>query len=66
MTRAEHIAFAKRRALEELDAGRVVDAVNSMTTDLTKHEETSCPHGPQRHRRGWVPSGAGGLMPLAR
>ena len=40
MTRAEHIAWAKQRALQELDAGDLSNAVASITSDLTKHEET--------------------------
>lgn len=41
MTRAEHIAWAKQRALEELDAtGFTSNAVASITSDLTKHDET--------------------------
>ncbi len=39
MTRAEHLAWAKQRALEELDHGDYVYAVASMISDLRKHEE---------------------------
>lgn len=39
MTRAEHLAWAKERALEELDRGSYVNAVASMISDLRKHEE---------------------------
>lgn len=39
MTRAEHLQWAKDRALAELDAGRPRDAVVSMLSDLRKHPE---------------------------
>lgn len=39
MTRDEHLAWAKKRALEYLDAGDVVQAVTSMGSDLDKHPE---------------------------
>ena len=39
MTRAEHLAWAKRRALEYVDAGEIVNAVASMTSDLRKHDK---------------------------
>ncbi|MBO0716439.1 MAG: hypothetical protein J2P55_03760 [Rhizobiales bacterium] len=40
MTRDEHLAWAKRRALEYLDEwGDVQRAVTSIMTDLTKHPE---------------------------
>jgi hypothetical protein len=41
MTRAEHLAWAKQRALEYVDAGDLPNAVASMTSDLSKHEETA-------------------------
>jgi len=41
MTRDEHLAWAKGRALEYLDAGDVVNALASMASDLTKHPETA-------------------------
>lgn len=40
MTRAEHMAWAKQRALEELGRGSGVDAMASMLSDLYKHTET--------------------------
>jgi hypothetical protein len=40
MTRAEHIAWAKCRALDELGTGFPVKATASMAGDLTKHPET--------------------------
>lgn len=39
MTRDEHLAWCKRRALEYLDEGDVVNALTSMQSDLSKHEE---------------------------
>jgi len=40
MTRAEHLAWAKARALELVDAGELEQAVASMISDLGKHEGT--------------------------
>lgn len=40
MTRDEHLAWAKRRALEYVDAGMLVQAVTSMGSDLNGHPET--------------------------
>lgn len=39
MTREEHLAWAKKRALEYLDAGDTQNAFNSMTSDVRKHPE---------------------------
>lgn len=39
MTRDEHLAWAKKRALAYLDHGDVVNALTSMGSDLSKHEE---------------------------
>lgn len=39
MTRDEHLAWAKRRALKYLDAGDVLNAITSMGSDLEKHPE---------------------------
>jgi hypothetical protein len=39
-TRAEHLAWCKRRALEYLDRGDRTNAFASMMSDLGKHEET--------------------------
>jgi hypothetical protein len=41
MTRAEHLAWCKQRALEYVDQGDVNNALASMTSDLGKHEETA-------------------------
>lgn len=40
MTRAEHLAWCKQRALEYCDMGDVHQAFASMGSDLQKHEET--------------------------
>jgi hypothetical protein len=40
MTRDEHLAFCKARALEYLDAGDLGNALASMGSDLSKHPET--------------------------
>ncbi|MGO9450599.1 MAG: hypothetical protein ACLQDV_06055 [Candidatus Binataceae bacterium] len=37
MTRAEHLAWCKKRALEYLDRGDTVSAVSSMLGDLAEH-----------------------------
>jgi hypothetical protein len=38
--RDEHLAWARRRAHEYLDAGDVRNAVQSMMSDVQKHDET--------------------------
>ena len=43
-TRSEHMQWVKERALAELDAGgdrAVVNAFNSLVSDLRKHPETA-------------------------
>lgn len=40
MTRAEHLAWCKQRAIQELDSGDVSNAYASMASDLSKHPET--------------------------
>ncbi len=40
MTRAEHLAWCKERALEYVTAGDVDQAFASMASDLGKHPET--------------------------
>lgn len=42
-TRAEHIAWARKRALEYVEAGELTQAVTSMLSDLGKHPETTPP-----------------------
>jgi len=39
MTYEEHLAWCKKRALEYADAGDLANAVTSMGSDITKHEE---------------------------
>jgi|KBSSwiStaDraftv2_1062776.scaffolds.fasta_scaffold3762080_1 hypothetical protein len=40
LTRDEHIAWCKKRALEYLDEGDIKNGVTSMLSDLSKHPET--------------------------
>lgn len=40
MTRDEHLAWCKERALEYVDRGELSNAVASMLSDLRKHPET--------------------------
>jgi hypothetical protein len=40
MTRAEHVAYCKARALAYLDHGDVHQAFASLSSDLQKHPET--------------------------
>jgi len=40
MSREEHLAWCKERALEYVTAGELADAVASMGSDLGKHPET--------------------------
>lgn len=40
MTRQEHLAWCKQRALEYVDSGDNTQAYASMTSDLNKHPET--------------------------
>lgn len=47
MTRAEHLAWCKQRALEYADKGDMVNAVSSMCSDLRKHPETENHAGAQ-------------------
>jgi hypothetical protein len=39
-TRAEHLAWAKERALEYVDAGDINQAFTSLASDLSKHPDT--------------------------
>ncbi len=43
MTRAEHLAWCKKRAMEYVDRGNILDGVTSMLSDLNKHPETKLP-----------------------
>lgn len=45
MTRAEHVAWAKERALEYVEAGQLTDAWTSLVSDLGKHEGRSATTG---------------------
>ena len=40
MTRAEHLAWCKQRALEYVDRGDLKNALASMGSDMRKHPET--------------------------
>jgi hypothetical protein len=40
MTRAEHLDWCKKRALEYAEKGDIVQAITSMGSDLEKHPET--------------------------
>jgi hypothetical protein len=40
MTRDEHLAWCKKRALEYVERGDLVNATASMGSDLSKHPET--------------------------
>ena len=40
MTRAEHLAWCKKRAHEYADQGDFQNAVTSMLSDMDKHDET--------------------------
>lgn len=42
VTREEHIAWCKKRALEYLDRNDLVNACSSMSSDLGKNPETKC------------------------
>ena len=41
MTRDEHLAWCKQRALEYVDAGDLQSALASMGSDLNKHPDTA-------------------------
>lgn len=43
MTREEHLAWCKKRALEYCDKGQPMEAITSMLSDLSKHPETHSP-----------------------
>jgi hypothetical protein len=40
ISRADHLAWCKRRAMEYVDAGDLSQALASMGSDLNKHDET--------------------------
>ena len=39
-TKAQHLAWCRRRALKYLDAGDIATAIETMNRDLTGHQET--------------------------
>jgi len=41
ISRAEHLAWCKQRALEYVDAGQLTLAYTSMASDLGKHPQTA-------------------------
>jgi hypothetical protein len=41
MTRAEHLAWCKQRALEYADRGDTANAIASLRSDLGKHPDTA-------------------------
>lgn len=41
MTRQEHLDWCKKRAMEYVATGDLLEAVTSMMSDLTKHPETA-------------------------
>jgi hypothetical protein len=43
MPRAEHLAWAKQRALAYVERGELVNAVASMISDLEKHKAFATP-----------------------
>jgi len=43
MTRAEHLAWSKKRALEYVDRGDLAQALASMVSDMGKHDECGYP-----------------------
>jgi hypothetical protein len=43
LTRDEHLAWCKTRALEYVDAGDLTRAVASMASDLKMHQDTDNP-----------------------
>jgi len=40
MTREQHLAWCKKRALEYVDKGDLANGVTSMISDMDKHDET--------------------------
>lgn len=41
MERAKHVEWCKKRALEYVDEGDLTNALASMGSDLSKHDETA-------------------------
>ena len=44
MDRFEHLEWAKSRAIELIDKGEMLNAVNSMTADMKEHPELKSLH----------------------
>lgn len=65
MTRQEHMDWSKKRALEYLDRGDVVNAIASMLSDLQKHDETKLAEGSPLTMLGMM-TAAGGNPSEAR
>lgn len=65
MTREEHLAWAKERALEYVDAGDLSQAFASLTSDLGKHDELAGALKIQ-HDLGWPQYFAGHFNTAAR
>lgn len=57
-TREEHLAWCKQRALELLNDKKILDAYNSMQSDMSKHSETrdhiGLELGTQLQGAGWM------------
>ena len=49
MDRAEHLQWAKDRALEYADMGDVANAMASLGSDLNKHPDTKGPRRDDAH-----------------
>jgi len=58
ITRAEHLAWCKERALEYANAGDLTSSMASMLSDLRKHTETENHPG----EKLWVMMVLGGLL----
>lgn len=43
MTREEHLAWCKKRALEYIARGQIKEGLTSMMSDMRKHPETESP-----------------------
>ena len=43
MNREDHLAWCKRRALQYVDRGQVIEGLTSMLSDMGKHPETQSP-----------------------
>ena len=59
MTRAEHLGWCKKRALEYLDRGDVPNAVTSMMSDMDKHPDTKLAPGSILSRLGMLAAMSG-------